>query len=60
MGFVWGKRIFVTLLLAFSVAFIVTAPVQAAEVVRDAGRVAGDWAGSALRALMTFLGSLVP
>jgi hypothetical protein len=60
MGFVWGKRIFVLLLLAFSVAFVVTAPVQAAEVVRDAGRVAGDWASSALRALMTFLGSLVP
>jgi hypothetical protein len=60
MSGVWAKRLFVTLLVAFCIAFVVTAPVQAAEVVRDAGRVAGDWLSAAADAFVTFLGSLIP
>jgi hypothetical protein len=59
MSGVWAKRVFFTLLLAFCAAFVITAPVQAAGVVRDAGRVAGDWLGAAADAFMTFLGSLI-
>jgi hypothetical protein len=60
MGLVWAKRVSVLLLLGFAIAFVVTAPVQAAEVVRDFGRVAADWLGSALDSLLTFLSSLIP
>jgi hypothetical protein len=60
MGVLWVKRISVLVLLAFSVAFVVTAPAQAAEVVRDFGRVAADWLASALDSLLTFLSSLIP
>ncbi|HEX2236195.1 MAG TPA: hypothetical protein VHK89_07965 [Actinomycetota bacterium] len=57
---VWSKRIGILLLLAFTVAFVVTAPTQAADVVRDGARMLGDWLAAAGRALLTFLGSLIP
>jgi hypothetical protein len=53
------KRFFLVLLVVFAVAFVVTAPVQAAQVVRTAGETAGNWLGAAGDAFMTFLGSLI-
>ena len=47
------------LVLVFAIAFVITAPVQAAEVVRVAGKTAGGWLNDAAHALMTFLASLI-
>jgi hypothetical protein len=60
MGVLWVKRISTLLLLAFAVAFVVTAPAQAADVVRDFANAAGDWLASAADSGLTFLSSLIP
>jgi hypothetical protein len=59
MGATMVKRFVWLLVLVFAVAFVITAPVQAAEVVRGAGETAGSWLSAAARSFMTFLTSLI-
>jgi hypothetical protein len=59
MGVTWAKRLMWLLVLVFAIAFVITAPVQAAEVVQVAGKTAGGWLNDAAHAFMTFLASLI-
>ncbi|MBA3350794.1 MAG: hypothetical protein H0T12_09600 [Actinobacteria bacterium] len=47
------------LLVAFLIFFIVSAPAEAARIVRATGENAGDWFTTAARAFTTFFSRLV-
>jgi hypothetical protein len=59
MGAVLLKRLVWLALAAFTILFIMAAPVVAAEVFRDAASTAANWVGDAIDALLVFLGSLI-
>jgi hypothetical protein len=59
MGAVVLKRLVWFSLAAFTVLFVVTAPVVAAQVFKDAVGSAARFASLAGEALLTFLGSLI-
>jgi hypothetical protein len=59
MGAVLFKRAVWVLLFAFTIMFIMAAPVAAAEVFKDAVGAASRWLSDAVDALLVFLGSLI-
>ncbi|HEY7876375.1 MAG TPA: hypothetical protein VIG64_14765 [Actinomycetota bacterium] len=52
------KRFLWFLCLAFAVFFIISAPTDAARLVKSTGESAGDWLSTAAQALSKFLRSL--
>ena len=59
MGAVLLKRLAWVALFAFTILFIMAAPVVAAEVFRDAGTTVLRWLSEAIDALLVFLASLI-
>lgn len=59
MGAVLLKRAVWVLLLAFTIMFIMAAPVAAAEVFKEAVGAASRWLSQAFDALLVFLASLI-
>jgi hypothetical protein len=59
MGAVLLKRAVWVLLLAFTIMFIMAAPVAAAEVFKEAVGAASRWLSEAFDALLVFLASLI-
>ena len=53
------RRILWILFILFVLFFIITAPVQAAHVVRVTGETLGDWLGALFTSLSTFISRLV-
>ena len=53
------KRLAWVALFAFTILFIMAAPVVAAEVFRDAGTTVLRWLSEAIDALLVFLASLI-
>jgi hypothetical protein len=59
MGAVLLKRLVWVALFAFTILFIMAAPVVAAQVFSEAVGTAGRWLWEATDALLVFLGSLI-
>jgi hypothetical protein len=59
MAFVMFKRLMWLALIAFTILFIMTAPVVAAQVFREATGTAWRWLSDAIDAFLVFLSSLL-